>query len=146
MKKANPIRVLIVDDDLSIRRLLRKVMEIIGVEDVIITNDGLSALRIFAELKPDVVFTDYLMPEMNGIELIHQMKKQKSRTPVVLYTGKYDKWLQEKIKEEEFRPDFVLQKPQITLENLTNIMEECFPQEGFRKRYEENIKRITEES
>jgi len=143
---AKGIRVLIVDDDLSIRRLLRKVMELIGVEDVIITNEGKSALVIFNEMNPDIVFADYVMPEMDGLELLEAIKSRSPEKPVVIYTGKYDKRLIDKIEEAKNKPDFALQKPNITMEKLANIMDECFPEQEFRKKYRENIQKIIKEN
>ena len=63
------LRVLIADDDIGMRTILRKIVD--KVEDFVLVAeaaDGKAALELVEKLKPDVVFLDVEMPEMTGVE------------------------------------------------------------------------------
>ncbi|MDC0672289.1 LytR/AlgR family response regulator transcription factor [Nannocystis radixulma] len=64
------MKVLVVDDEAPARRRLVRMLErIAGVQVVGEADDGLAALRLIGELRPDVVLLDVHMPELDGIEL-----------------------------------------------------------------------------
>ena len=64
-----PVRVLIVDDQAPFREASRMVVEMTdGFEVVGEASDGEEAVRMAAELRPDLVVMDVQMPKMNGIE------------------------------------------------------------------------------
>ena len=56
--------------------------------EVIQAPDGKAALAIIKESAPDVIVTDLQMPEMNGLELIAEVRKNHSHIPVILMTSK----------------------------------------------------------
>ena len=65
----NDLRVLIADDDMGMRTIMRKIVE--RVDDFVLVaeaGDGKTALELVEKLKPDVVFLDVEMPEMTGVE------------------------------------------------------------------------------
>jgi len=68
-------KILIVDDDSSIRNVMKTVLSDLGYE-VETTFDGTSALNLVAGKFFDVVITDLVMPDINGIDLIQKIKKQ----------------------------------------------------------------------
>lgn len=53
-------------------------------------DDPVMALRETADWQPDIVFVDYLMPQMNGIEFIDSFRKQNKNTPIIMVTGSND--------------------------------------------------------
>ena len=66
--RERPIRVLLVDDQILMRRGLRKLLEVEdGIEVVGEAADGVEALQIIAEMRPDVALVDARMPKMDGI-------------------------------------------------------------------------------
>jgi len=77
----NP-RILIVDDERQITRVLRTSLEAHGYQ-VAISQDGLEALRTFATFRPDLVITDLSMPNMDGVELTRSLR-QLSATPIIV--------------------------------------------------------------
>lgn len=82
------MRILVVDDDAAIRRLYKEELEEEGYE-VYLAESGKEALRIFGEVKPDIVTLDIRMPGEDGIEVLRKMKEFDSRLPVIMCTA-YD--------------------------------------------------------
>ena len=67
-------RVLVVDDDKTLQLLLRLELSGEGFA-VAAASDGTEALAMVAEEPPDVVILDYLMPDMNGIEVLQRLRQ-----------------------------------------------------------------------
>lgn len=65
-------RILVIDDDPSIRFLLRELLEDAGHE-VKEAPDGRAGLKSYRQNPPDLVMTDILMPEKDGVELIMEL-------------------------------------------------------------------------
>ena len=76
-------RILVVDDEPDIRDILRILLEGEGFE-VEEANNGREALEKIQKRPPDLVITDYVMPEMDGEELC---RKNKKRHPHQTYSG-----------------------------------------------------------
>jgi DNA-binding response OmpR family regulator len=82
------MRVMVIDDDSAIRRLYKEELEEEGYE-VFLAESGEEALRIFGDIKPDIVTLDIRMPGVNGIELLRKIKELDSKLPVIMCTA-YD--------------------------------------------------------
>jgi DNA-binding response OmpR family regulator len=101
-------RVLIVEDDESIRNLFERVFSAAGYT-VHTVSDGVEALRQLEGEAPDLVVLDLMLPWVNGIEVLVTVRKQPQFTsvPVIVATGAatsaYDL--------REFGPVLVLHKP-----------------------------------
>ncbi|PYV80684.1 MAG: hypothetical protein DMG93_18180 [Acidobacteria bacterium] len=81
------VRILIADDDASIRRLLRRLIE--NHNDWSVcgdAHDGQDAVGKAAELKPDVVVLDLAMPQMNGFEAARAISRKSPELPILLLT------------------------------------------------------------
>lgn len=73
----NALRLLIADDHTLVRQGLRRILEgQPGWEVVAETGDGREAVRLTAELKPDVVLLDIAMPHLNGVEAMQQIERR----------------------------------------------------------------------
>ncbi len=85
-KAPAPSRVLVIDDEEIIHKSLRKILKRHGhaVEGVMRAQEGLERLQ---KEGFDLVLTDLMMPEMNGIELLQAMKKNGIDVPVIMITG-----------------------------------------------------------
>jgi DNA-binding response OmpR family regulator len=82
------MKILIVDDDEHIRRLYKEELQEEGY-DVVIASTGKEALELFEKEDPDLVTLDILMPDIDGIKLLRQMKEKRPRTPIIMSTA-YD--------------------------------------------------------
>lgn len=82
-----PIRVLVVDDSVVIRRLVTGLLsDDPDIEVVGTAVNGRAALQKLEMLKPDIVTMDVEMPEMNGIEAVRAIRAGGSRVPVVMFS------------------------------------------------------------
>ena len=82
-----PIRVLLVDDQVLMRRGLRKLLEVEdGIEVVGEAADGVEALRLIPETMPEVALVDARMPKMDGVELIRHLSQEHPRVAAIILT------------------------------------------------------------
>jgi DNA-binding NarL/FixJ family response regulator len=85
--RRKPIRVLLVDDQVLMRRGLRKLLEVEdGIEVVGEAADGVEALQLILETRPDVVLVDARMPKMDGVELIRRLSQEHPRVAAIVLT------------------------------------------------------------
>jgi two-component system phosphate regulon response regulator PhoB len=75
--------VLIVEDEANLAELLTDMLHSQGYEVVLTT--ATRAANLADEMQPDAVVLDYMMPGMNGVEVVHQLRRQLGpRTPPVM--------------------------------------------------------------
>lgn len=82
----NADKILVVDDDLNICELLRLYLEKEGYE-VVIANDGASAVNVFKETSPSLVLLDIMLPKLDGWQVCREIRKF-SETPIIMLTAK----------------------------------------------------------
>ncbi|MBK5225462.1 MAG: response regulator [Thermoleophilia bacterium] len=82
-------RILIVDDEASLRTLVRANLEVDGLE-VSEAVDGIEAMRMLAESQPDLILLDIMMPGKDGIEVLEDLAADEKLKgiPVILLTAK----------------------------------------------------------
>lgn len=82
--------ILIVDDEASNVRLLARILTNAGFAGVCATSDSREALRLFAEVEPDLILLDLRMPELDGFAILEQLRSRIDATdflPVLAMTG-----------------------------------------------------------
>jgi two-component system chemotaxis response regulator CheY len=77
-------RVLIVDDALFMRNMLRNIFSESGFDIVGEAQNGNEAIEMYQQLKPDLVTMDIVMPELNGIEALKQIMSVDSGAKIVI--------------------------------------------------------------
>ena len=87
---AAPIRVLVADDKAQLRLLVRMLVEHMGLEVVDEAVNGLDLVAKAAELRPDIVVTDWDMPRMKGLEATALIKADRPECQVIAYTSTVD--------------------------------------------------------
>lgn len=81
------IKVVITDDHIMIREGLKKLLELDGDFEVIgEASDGYECLKVLQEKKPDVLLLDINMPNMNGIQTLEKIRKDKNNVKVLMLT------------------------------------------------------------
>ena len=78
--------ILIVEDDATLRRILRDVLIIKGYE-VFVAEDGEEGCRIFLEHSPDLVIADVMMPRMDGFDMVARMRKSNSEAQFIFLSA-----------------------------------------------------------
>ncbi len=83
----DPIRVLIADDQALLRGGFRMILDAqAGVDVVGEASDGLEALRLAEELRPDIVLMDVRMPDLDGLEATRRLTARRDAPKVVMLT------------------------------------------------------------
>jgi two-component system chemotaxis response regulator CheY len=84
-------RVLIADDEFTMRKVIRTLLLSVGVTDVHDAGDGASGLAAISALDPDVVILDWQMAGMNGPEFVRQVRSADAfahpNVPIIMLTG-----------------------------------------------------------
>jgi two-component system, chemotaxis family, chemotaxis protein CheY len=87
----NPMKakLLIVDDNATMRGLLCELMNDLNVVSIDEAADGLAAITLFQKNQYDLVISDWNMPHISGLELLRAIRHSSARnhTPVVLISG-----------------------------------------------------------
>ncbi len=83
------IKVLIVDDFATMRKIVRNILKQIGFEDISEAEDGNDALRVLKDEAVGLVITDWNMPNMSGLDLLREIRKnpQTAKLPVLMVTA-----------------------------------------------------------
>jgi NarL family two-component system response regulator LiaR len=88
---SNPISILIVDDHEVVRNGIRAYLSTLPEFQVVGEADsGEEAIKLVAELIPDVVLMDLILPDMDGVETTREVKKISPRTQVVVLTSYHE--------------------------------------------------------
>ena len=99
MSKQKPVRILIVDDHAVLRKAVRRLLESRSEFEVCgEAEDGLHAIKLASEVKPDVVILDIVMPNMNGFEAAREIKAVSPHSQIVILSSHKDKQLLEEAR------------------------------------------------
>ena len=100
-------RILVVDDEASIRRILETRLKMVGY-DVVVAEDGESAVEAFNKTNPDLVVLDVMMPKMDGYGVTREIRRT-SDVPIIILTALGD--VSERITGLELGADDYVIKP-----------------------------------
>jgi CheY-like chemotaxis protein len=98
--------VLVIDDDATVRHLIVECLQMLGYE-VRQAADGEAGLRLLRERAPDLLMVDFIMPGLNGAEVIERARAMLPDLPLILATGYADAQAGGAVLQHER----VLQKP-----------------------------------
>ncbi len=113
--------ILIVDDEAPVRRALRRALMATGVEDLLLleAENGLDGLALARAREPDVIVSDWNMPVLDGLELLHALRRDGRTTRFVLVTGYPTDDTRQ--RAADLGADAVLQKP-VSVEELARAV------------------------
>lgn len=113
-------KILVVDDDLTLRKVLQNSLEQKGYQ-VVAVGSGKDALAIFDRDVPDIIISDVSMPEMDGYEFCRQLRSQPSGKliPFIFLSAKNE--LNDRVQGHSIGADSYISKPFEMKELLANI-------------------------
>jgi YesN/AraC family two-component response regulator len=79
-------KILVIDDDVMVRKTIIRLLEDGGYK-VLSAEDGVRGMAIFRSEQPDLVITDIIMPEQEGIQTINEMRKAKPDAKIIAISG-----------------------------------------------------------
>jgi DNA-binding NtrC family response regulator len=113
--------ILVVDDEPTLLRGISRLLTDRGY-NVVCERDGEAALHTFRSREFDVIVTDIAMPQMDGIQLLRQLREHDADVPVVLITG--EPAVSTAVKALEYGAFHYLTKP-IPLGNLEEVVDKA---------------------
>ncbi len=120
------IRVLIVDDFSTMRRIVRNVLRQLGFNNVVEADDGTTAWEVLQREKIEFIVSDWNMPQMTGIELLRKVRADEKLcdTPFLMVTAEAQ---QENILEAvQAKVSNYIVKP-FTADTLKQKIDKIFP-------------------
>ena len=120
MSIGKDLRILIVDDQLGVRKLLFEAYKN-DFKEIFTASSGLEALELTKIHKPDIIIMDLKMPGMNGIDAIKELNKSKFQGKIILMTAYGE--LDTISKAKELGLGYYIAKP-FDLKELRAILEE----------------------
>ncbi|WP_187958397.1 response regulator, partial [Carnobacterium maltaromaticum] len=133
---------MIVDDEFYIRNGLAKILpwEDFGYSVIAVANDGKDALDFLAKKQPDILFTDIMMPKIDGIELTKTIS-EKWPTIIVIVLSSYNDFHYVKTALKNGASEYLL-KPSILPENLLELVRKvCPPDHSFKQKFSYNTEK-----
>jgi len=120
------VRVMLVDDSKTIRRIQRSILEQLGYTEIEEACDGQDALSRVAAFQPTLILLDWNMPNMDGLTFLKNFRQKDTATPVIMVTTESEKTrVIEAIRAgvnnyvvKPFTPDLLQQRIKETLDKL----------------------------
>ena len=84
-------KIVVVDDEKIVTSAFKALLKVEGFSDAHLFNSPKDALEFLKNNQPDLVISDFLMPEMNGLEFLSEVKKLYPEVSKILLTGYADK-------------------------------------------------------
>lgn len=81
-----PLQVLLIEDDVITRKVMRSLFERDG-HQVRDASDGRKGFALMADITPDLVVTDIIMPEKDGLELIRELRHNRPAVKIIAISG-----------------------------------------------------------
>lgn len=84
-------KIVVVDDEKMVTSAFKALFKVEGYSDIHLFNNPNDAVEFLRENKPDLIISDFMMPEMNGLEFLTEAKKLYNEVSMILLTGYADK-------------------------------------------------------
>lgn len=84
-------RVLVADDSSTMRKIILRSLQAVGVPEATEAGDGDEAVTLFNQGVFDLVLTDWNMPNKNGLEVVREIRKVNTTVPIIMVTTEAEK-------------------------------------------------------
>jgi DNA-binding response OmpR family regulator len=124
-------KILIIDDEENFCRLVKMNLELIGDFQVDIATNGKKGVKLAKRIKPHLILLDILMPQMDGFEVLKELKKDRNAMsiPVVMLSARDDEAA--KLKAAQLYDELYITKP-IEVPDLKAKIEEVLKRRGIK--------------
>lgn len=112
-------KILVADDSVSMRDLIKTIIEYDNGYEVQEASNGEEALHLLEQNAFDLLITDIEMPEINGIELIQRLRRAGSSMPVIVISGVSNQSVKKQLLTYE--PIRIIKKP-FAIDSLKNTV------------------------
>jgi CheY-like chemotaxis protein len=86
------MKALVVDDSALARNIIASTLEEVGITEVDLAKDGTESIELVQSNRYDIIFMDWNMPVMQGIEAVKEIRHQGITTPIIMVTGLGDEF------------------------------------------------------
>ena len=125
-------KVLVIDDDPRLRRVVRRMLQR-GGHEVVEAQDGVEGTLRFGADHPDIVITDISMPGKEGIETILDLRRQNSSIPILVISGSDDRSQTYLQFAQKLGADAALTKPLLAEDLIREIDKLLVPKKPARR-------------
>ena len=122
------ITAIVIDDDQYNVDLFCEFLEVLQIKILGKGGDGLEAVELYAQHKPDLVFLDLLMPEYDGLYALENIRELNKNAYVVVVTAVVDKNSREQL--DLLAPNHIIQKP-FEPEQIIEIVNKIKESKGY---------------
>jgi CheY-like chemotaxis protein len=120
--------ILVIDDDATIQLVFSQFLTSLGHE-IMQAENGKKGMSMIQETRPDLVITDIMMPEMDGLEILMQLRSTHDSVPVIAISGGMRSLPVNFLQQAKlFGARYVFEKP-VPLEVLRNAVTELLDEE-----------------
>ncbi|QDU27269.1 Chemotaxis protein CheY [Anatilimnocola aggregata] len=84
-------KVLVADDSSTMRKIILRSLQAVGVPDAAEAADGEEAVNMFQQATYDMVLTDWNMPKKNGLDVIREIRAINATVPIIMVTTEAEK-------------------------------------------------------
>jgi len=123
------LKILLCDDSMLIRKKLRNALIEHGYTSVLEAANGEEAVALFSQVQPDITFLDIVMPKMDGIQALEEMKRMNPAAYVVIASSVGTQ--SNLIQALKYGANDFLQKP-ITLDDVLAAIQKMRQERGDR--------------
>lgn len=117
-------KILIIDDEKELAELVKDYLALQNQYSILLSSDPFAAQALCDHQKFDLIITDYLLPKLDGVQLIKKIRLnlKNSRTPIIIMSGNSDEAL---VRSSHLANVCVIQKP-FTLDEILKLSNEMF--------------------
>ncbi len=84
-------RVLVADDSSTMRKIILRSLQAVGVTETVEASDGAEAVNLFQPGQFDMVLTDWNMPAKTGLEVVREIREKDANVPIIMVTTEAEK-------------------------------------------------------
>lgn len=121
--------ILIIEDDHHILLMIKRMLEPLGYE-IKLASDGMEGMEMFRDFKVDLVITDIIMPEKEGLEIIREMRRERPKLKIIAMSGggkiSADNYLE---TAKIFGAEIILEKP-FTRKQMVSAVQDLLGDSG----------------